>query len=507
MDSSTKRLVNTGLNLVSMIAFAVPGGAPVGVAVLVVMAFFDAFTGEPPAKNPAITRGELKDAIADVQAKIMASFWKSDTDDMTEEVLALHQSFLEISAAVSMIKMDGDRFEFLTNNDTVKHFVAFGDRYFDMTTAQMPDGILDKLGDFRARLELSAQTGPQAAHMSADQVLEHQVLTMGLYCLVGSLTASYLKTAVLWNWGQEMLAAWQYEQCWKDLAAWNAMSQQDQSDNPDLDPAPKYTPEILASCLWNQYSADLAAWKAMTPAQQAHNPDLDPAKKYPLTAAQPANIYAPPTWEGWTTETSGHPPVTTKQKNCCANILSNNIQEMLDYCVGTPSSPGYYTTLLNHLNDLESKASAGEASLPSGAIAASIRGQDMLSAADQGAYAAGALEFLAAKYGLADVDGDDILAFGKALDEWRSAQASVNFGTHLVAQGETLLEIAGDAPAYKNLDTKTYAQKLFDNNPNLKFDASPGGVAVALTPRQTVKIFKPEAYAYLPLPATQGAGQ
>ena len=48
------------------------------------------------------------------------------------------------------------------------------------------------------------------------------------------------------------------------------------------------------------------------------------------------------------------------------------------------------------------------------------------------------------KYALTNVTLDDITDFGKTIQLWKKARASVQFTPHIVVAGETLLSIAGN---------------------------------------------------------------
>lgn len=458
MDSTTKRLLGAGLNTMSMVAFAIPGGAPIGVLLMAFDALFEALTGEPPPVPPGITRSDLKAAFDKVKNQLTDAQWRAQVDKITYQVMALSQGQLEVQAAIAKIKMDGDRYTFLTNNDTVAHFVRHMDSYFDMTEAQSPNGILTQLRTARYFLELKGGYVLSKVTPNDQQIQDHQVNSFGLYYSIGSLTATYLKTAILWNWGQEMLAAWQYQQYLSDLAKWDTT-----------------------------------------------DPDSDPKKKYPASIQAPG--YTPPSWETWTTEVNPNPPpARKKQDNCPANILIQEVQEMLDYCVGSNSA--CYTTILTRLNDLDAKATAAEATLPAGTTAVTLA--QMQTAGDLGAAAAGYLNVQEPAWSLLDVDGAAIADFAVKLDTWRSAQASAMFHTHKATAGESLTDIA--AKEYPNQDPHAFAQKLYDANPGLKFDgpksAAGDWLTSAIVADSTVKIFDLPAYPYLPVAtATQGANQ
>ena len=455
MDSSTKRLVDTGLNTVSMVAFAVPGGAPVGVALLVVTTLFEVFTPDAPAENPAVSQSELRAAVDKVKDVLNLANWKTEADRMTFEVLALYHGFHDVLEAMARIKVDHERLVISDSNETVKHFITSMNNYFDMSKAQDPSGILSVLKGHRAFLELEGG-GLGLTKPPPQEILDHQIAAIGVYTCICSLTAAYLKTAVVWNWGQELLLAYQFENFTKEFASWNDSKQ-----------------------------------------------GVDPRSSGKYSAKVTAPQYAPLTWDEWRAGASDSFAATTKNVpdiNCCATILGAEIQAMLDYCVGTSSAPGFYANLQGQLNEIDDRVSAGEALLAGGTTSPTIA--DMLKAAELGAVASGYQESLTRKYGLLGVDGAAVAALGQAVEAWRSVQASVMFSTHQVAGSgndplNTLTKIA--TYNYPKEDPAVFAQKLYDANPDILFEGAVGLDRV-LKRRTVIKVYEAAAYPYLQPP-------
>jgi hypothetical protein len=450
VDQSTRKIVSAALGTASMVAFAVPvppWSEIAGVVLGLADTLFEAFTGDPPAPNPAITRSELKEAVDGVRDQINDSLWRTEVDRITFEVLALYQGFYDAYAFVSRVPLDKDKLVFPTNNDTVKHLIQRMDDYFDMTIAQDTDGILTTLRKHRYLLELKGGVMGTTTP-TTQQIQDHQLLSMAAYTSIGSLTVAYLKTAMLWNWGKEMLAAGQYENFQRDLKDW----QNDPANHPD--PRPHYPSNIQ---------------------QMNHRP----------------------AWEEWTMEDNPVPPPARKKAdNCCANILIEEVQEILDYQTGTAPLQGSYTKVRAHLDAMDAAVFAGVNQLTVGASPTSAQ---VKQAAKLGGAAATLLEVTTDTYGLALMDPEAVVGLGQAMDLWRSAQASVMFQTLTVKATDphrTLTLIAGDA--YPNENAAAYAQKLYDANPGLFPDPQPQDPLNANLPNQTgLKIFQKEAYPYL----------
>jgi hypothetical protein len=175
-------------------------------------------------------------------------------------------------------------------NDTARYFIADTYRYFN---TQDPNGLLTDLRSFRNVLERRSLND---ASLSDLQITEHKTRTIGLYTLIGCLTAAYLKAAVDWRWSREFLVAYQYQ----------------------------------------QYQAALGDWKANTatdPTYKDRNPLQDLAHRFPGVNLDPK--YKPPDWNTWITYAS-----------CPVPVFISAVQLMLDYCVGTPDKPGLYTIML-----------------------------------------------------------------------------------------------------------------------------------------------------------------
>ena len=178
-----------------------------GVVLGLIDTLFEAFTGDAPAANPAITRSELKEAVDGVRDQLNDSFWRTDVDQITFEVLALYQGFYDAYAFVSKVPLDRDRLVFPANNDTVKHLIRRMDEYFGYgRLAQDTGGILTTLREAPVSAGIEGWRNGQHYRRPPNRFWTTNYSRWRCTPRSGSLTVAYLKTRrLLWNWGKEML--------------------------------------------------------------------------------------------------------------------------------------------------------------------------------------------------------------------------------------------------------------------------------------------------------------
>jgi hypothetical protein len=458
MDSNTaKSLLTTGLNTMAMVAFAIPGGGAAGVELLVLATLFSALFGQEPSSDPAVTRSELKAAVDAVKAEIIDAIFKGVADDITDQVLALQQGFLDVYHSMSRLKMDGERYMLSATNETILNFIWNTNAYFNLTLAQKDNGILFRLEKCRSFLELGSLDS--SVKLTQDQIDEHRNRTINLYGVVGSLTVAYLKSAVAWQWGRQLLVAWQYEQYKAAMENWDPLT-----GDPDQDPAKLYpgvdAPPVPGVAYTNPFTA------------------VD-------SSGKPS--YKPPTWETW-----------NQTVNCPAQLLIQKVNALLDYCVTDPAqSPppaqdGVYTELLKNLNDLEAKVAGGEPQVTAGDLP---RTDQMVTALENGALAAGWVAVIG------QVSEEDTEQFGSLIAMWKAAKASVTFTMYTTSQATETLESIADLK-YKGEDKVAFGQLLYDANPGIKFvgqPSTPNPTAadwelVPITKGTTIKIFPKEVF-------------
>ena len=444
-DSYGQYFGRAGLNTTMMVAFAVPGlktaqsnpalrkaGGVAGVAAaagLFMMDLFDYLSpGSTPAGDQPVTSADLQTALDDLKAGVVNAMWKAGIDQITDQLVALNQSFQDTLTAMQELPMDDDSYKLIDINDSLEDFISETYKYFD---TQHPAKLLTRLRAFRNAIQMDSYND---GSVNALQLLEHQTRTIGLYTLLGSLTASYLKAAVIWKWGRELLLAWQYGEYQK------------------------------AKDLWTDQDA----------AYQAAHPLSDLTAQYDKTVSSP--YYLPPDWEHWIGQ-----PGSPRQ------LLIDEVQDLLDYCVGKPAQDGLYIRMAKQLDEMEKHAVDGDAALNPGAVT----GGDLHTAVEQGAIRAGWLEVLGTKYGLAEVGEDDITQFGEAIDAWRATAASVNFRTYTVTKGKgTFVDLA--KIGYKD---GNFASALSIANPGVSLENN------RYVPVGTIlKIFTKEALVELKVP-------
>jgi len=441
MDNATETLVTSGLNAVTMAAFAIPGGAPVGIALAIGTFLFEIFF--PPAEPPEhpVTASELKAALDSLKIELIDAIWQGKADDINDKVLALFQGYQEVSAAMAKLAVDGKAYVPSVTNDTIRYFTAHTYEYFNL---QDPNGVLTKLRSFRNVLEGHSLNDTA---LTQTQLAEHKTRTIGLYSLIGSLTTCYLNAAVTWKWGRELLVAYQYQQYQGKLAVWK--------QNNGTDPTPKDRREL--------------------------------ARQYPGVNTSPA--YTPPTWNDW-----------IQQANCPVSRLISEVQLMVDYCIGTDANSGLYTTMKNNLDELEKRASDGDVALIPGQ---GVTVAQMKSAFHDGAVRCNWLFSEEPLYGLERVKEDDIDLFGQAVQAWQTTAAQCCFKTYVVKPGETLNDFILRIPPWQPLGMPEayYATFIYAWNKDLTYSAQSLATGDETkyepAPGSTLKLFDPKVLQFI----------
>ena len=415
-DDNSSFMGRSALNTVLMVGFAVPGlklaqeglqttaqskfiarwlgraggAAGVGAAIgLFGMDLFEYFN--PPQQDPGdsfVTQADVQAELDDLKADLIDALWKARIDDICAELPALNQGFHDLVDSLQKLKVNGEYFSLVATDDLLENTVADIYSYFDHHN---PNGLLTVLRGFRNALEIASS---DSGKINALQLLERQTRTIGLYALIGSLSVAYLKAAVMWKWGRELLLSCQYDQYQKDTDFWNDQDATYQDTHPFEDLLDSYD-EVVA------------------------NP-----------------LYKPPTWEEW-----------KSQPGCPWQLLLDEVQSLLDYCVvtapatgGKPARSGLYTKMLkNNLDDMEKHAADGD-DFPSST--AGIWKQHMKDAFRYGATRVNWLETLQTEYGLEAVSEQDIDNFGKVIALWQATAASVRFTTYTAGPNEMPFDIA-----------------------------------------------------------------
>ncbi len=456
-----KRLVDSALSTSMMVAFAIPEVGPfVGAGIAVVQFLYDLIFPPPPVPPPVpapppLTHAELTAALSEVKADVIDAFWKDDADNVTANLLALNKGFEEVWADMQKLKMDGQRFTVMAPDNTAQDWIKDTNAYFDVDAK---NGVLTTLRTYRNKLETSSWND---ASVTPTQLAERRTRSTGLYCLISSLTISYLKAALMWKWGLELLEAWQ----------------------------------------WQEYQKRLDHWNQQNAAYQAKNPLSALQAQFPGLNLTPG--YAPPEWNKWLNE-----------PGCPVPKLIQEVQDLLDYCVLVPDAnggagkPGLYTEMRSHWDEYEKLVMTHPGAFeqymrPYHMEETVVRPSGMLpsypdyyffsyqqEAIREGQKLASESETLLEKHALTQVIEQDITRFHDNIEAWRSAAASVNFATYAVVSGDTLIGLA-----QSNYQDPALANRLFALN-------SPPLTDAHVLPAGTeLKIYVKDALPWAPLPA------
>jgi hypothetical protein len=386
----------------SMVAFGVPGGAPFGIATLLGSFFVGLFYPDtkPEPQPPPLTAAELTAALNSLKAGIIDAGWLKEVDDITNNLPGINQGLQDVWAGMLARNLDKQKLVMLNaNGNEDPQFMTDTDNYFDLESAEAVGGTLTLLRDYRNILTMSSLNDP---NLTASMVLAKRTQHTGVYILVCSITITYLKAALAWSWGSQLLKSCQSAAYQKALA--------DYHDGV------------------NKNSSYAKTHKLPVPAD------------YPGVNTDP-NYH--PTWNDW---------VTAQKPFCASTMLIREVKAILAECVTipadgeTPAQDGFYTTMRTNWDDFERQISAFDVTVDAGQDPST---DQMATAIDQGIQRIIVWQNLLQKYCFDGVTEDDITGFEKAVDAWNSAAASANFTVYSVEDGDTLASIAkakyGDA--------------------------------------------------------------
>ncbi len=392
-NQDPESLITAGMNTAMMVAFACPGGAPVGAALalgsFLVETLFphspvDKGKFDPPV--PPLSQADLQAALASLKSDLINALKNQQTDDVVQQMLTLDQSYHEYWENVAKLTMNGEQYVVNATDQGTQDFIKHtSDTYFDLQNTTT--GVLATLRTFRNKLQARSLND---ASLTPDQVAENRTNTIALYCWICSLTVSYLKAAVTWRWGWELLTAWQFDEYKKELAKFNSGKSQFQD---------------FAHLVNN----------------------------FPGVNTSPN--YVPPDWNHW-----------INTPFCPVPILLKELTSMLDHvevlppeqAKNKPARPGLYPETQAHLKDLDAKVSSYDSVKP-GSVP--LTKQLLLDAMTKGIARSGAWEQLADQYGLHNITEDQLDQFHKTIESWKTIAETVNFVNYTVEPGDTILAI------------------------------------------------------------------
>lgn len=435
---TTRKIADSALNTIMMVSFAIPGGAPVGILAAIAM-FVGNFIPDPDSKPspPPVTDDELKTALNDVKMVLINGLWNAEADTVTNQILAFNTGIANNWVWLKKLQFDTKTYVIEVTNPTIKGWVDSLDSDLVVDTSKATNTLLILRG-YRNTMENSSLNDPNSSPLA---VAEHRTAHTAVYSLIGSLSATYLKIAVTWQWGKMLLMNEQYAQ-------------------------------------WKQALAD---WESSDPADQAAYPKTqllsDLKSKYTQLGKFGYDSYVPKDWNAW-----------LEDAGCPQGIFISEVQSLVDYCIekpaqnGNPAQDGLYTTLRKHWDDFDAQISKDVPLTPN----AGITKAQMQSAISLGQTRMVLWDTIQTKYALYGVVEDDIVEFGQTIDNWRAAAASVNYKLHTVAAGDTLTTIAQHEYNDPSLAAKIFA---FNQPPLTDANVLPLGAIL--------KIFAKDAIPYV----------
>ena len=398
MDS--KNTIEAALGMLTTIAFTVPGGQPLAAGLAVADFFVKLFFPDtPPPPPPPCTKAELQKELTDLLAKIVDASWNDTTDNITSNLLGRNTILQATWAAMTTLGINGQSFAIDGLDNATRKWKTGTDTYFMWNASP----VLTDLTTYQRHFTTASSNGPSLDPLTR---AEHRTAHTAVYCLIGSLIVAYLKMGVAWGWGWDMLLNAQYQ----------------------------------------AYQAALDDWNNRPPAYQAKNPyqtliiSLDARYEYLKFAS-----YQCEDWNGYVAHSGGY----------TATLLKQQVDNLLQYCVEGDAHP-LYTTMRNDWDALETLVTSHDVTPAS---STGVTQAEMTKAVAQGAKRAFDWRATVEQTALVGVSEDDIDRFGRCIDSWRAASASVRFKTYVVVAGDTLGSLAkteyGDA---------TMTSAIYDNN-------------------------------------------
>jgi LysM repeat protein len=201
----TQAAVSTGM----MVAFAIPGGAPVG-AVLAAVDFLVGVlwpegNGMMPSQFAVVTVADLDNVKKELIAAFDASLDKAQIKADSSKIFTYTSNLYDNFEQMMRLKIDANGYQFVKDSSG-NDYVGNADKYYNWLDAQSAYNL--------AQVILNDLV---ASPTSASKTFE-------LYALIGSLMVSYLKCAVAWSWGNEVRTSLLYRDYWIQLAIWNGKS-------------------------------------------------------------------------------------------------------------------------------------------------------------------------------------------------------------------------------------------------------------------------------------------
>ena len=525
-----KRLMDMAFNTAILGAFACE--AP-ELAFLAGAAQFVIDLAWPAAQAPTqcapVDHAYLKAAIDDLRSEITDAIWNATLDTHTQGVIQHNDTYWSYLKEFQQMSADTD-----PQSDGKL------DAYFFLGTSQeYPFKDLEL-----ARLFLSMDSANDAA-LTPLQIAEHYTNNIGLYGLVGSTMLTYLKTCVAWNRARLAFPYVRYEKYKTAKAKWDGLTAKQQQDHPGMDPGPPVAdPNPNGKTPLMGWTTWILRQESGVPALiEAANNLIEYAEGKPATAAGAAATKGLQVemLEHWNTAIANIqtrvdkikvlPPVQDEDDDDDDEdpfdldpeldwdppywIVDDELSyPYVKYTVATGDTlaaiagsqlsnsnrwPEIYHLNADTVSDSSVIGTGQVLRIPHYQVTsgypsiyrANPPSSRALSILDCGVRAGAvmAYEWEAAmkKYALMSVTLDDITDFGKTIQLWKKARASVQFTPHPVVAGETLLSIAGN--------DQTLADKIYLFNSDACFSKTLTSPTQPLTAGMTINIPDPSVLA------------
>lgn len=399
---NTKATIESVLGTLTTISFAIPEEGPIIAGGIAAFEFFFKLIypdSESPPPPPPVDRAELQKELKDLLEKIIDAEWKTTSDQDRDDLLSTSDGLIDTWDAMKKLGVDTKNSAFASIDPHTQTWVDSLDlhtkNWINTTNtnyvANDQKGVLYKLINYQNHFKNSSLNDPQSKPLD---VSEHRTAQTALLCLTNGLIVSYLKMVAIWEWGWAMMLNAQYYAYKAVIDDWQTHVNKN--------------PAYATTHPFGQLQADLNA-------------------KYPyLTFAG----YQPSTWDRYSND-----PASTQ------SLMNKYVDLMIQDCVtAADGTDGLYTKMRKDWNALETMASGYDVMplYPHG----NVQINELSDAVSKGRKRAVEWKKMVTTNALIGVTEDDIDRFGKCIEQWRGAKASLDFYTYMVQAGDTMQTIA-----------------------------------------------------------------
>ena len=252
---NAKSIIGQTTHMATMCAFAIPGcGAAIAAGIAVVSGFLNllmpSLQENTPSGMQSLNKQDLQNAIDELKDTVADALFDEDVDNATTEIYTFYNDTLLLNI---------EKAQNLGLNKNASWFAKDHTTTVTRTTLDTffaPD--LDKLDSVVTKRDVLTRSSANNKNLSSSSLAAHRTNTTTLYCFAGSTIVLYLKTAIAWNWAQEIIHCNAYVDWLAAKKAWGGKNAAYKQIHPDQDPDllyPGVGQESAALPLWQDWCA------------------------------------------------------------------------------------------------------------------------------------------------------------------------------------------------------------------------------------------------------------